>query len=233
MHETDRMARMRIAYADSGLAESDLAADWFTQFQRWFDEAVASGIAEPNAMVVATASASGEVASRTVLAKTVDASGVVFYTNYDSAKSRDLAENPSVALTFPWYGLHRQVHVRGSAEKVSRAETEAYWALRPRGSQIGSSASPQSAVVKDRAELDALQAAVERRFGGLDPEAPGALPVPVPDHWGGWRVAPHTVEFWQGRTNRLHDRLRFRRVDGAESTGPADDGQWVVERLAP
>lgn len=222
---------MRLAYAGAGLQEEDLAADWFTQFQRWFDEAAGSGMTEPNAMVVATASAQGVVSARTVLAKQVDAAGVVFYTNYQSAKSRDLAENPHAALTFPWYDLHRQVHVRGVATQVSRAETEAYWAARPRGSQLGSAASPQSTVIGSRAELDALQHDLEARYGGADPDAPGALPIPTPDHWGGWRITPLTVEFWQGRLDRLHDRLRFRRVDG-QAGGLATDDGWVVERLA-
>lgn len=215
---------MREVYADAGLSESDLATDWFTQFQRWFDEATSAGLLEPNAMVLATASRGGTVAARTVLAKAVDPAGVVFYTNYESAKSRDLAENPSVAATFPWYGLHRQIHVRGTAAKVSRQETEAYWALRPRGSQIGAWTSPQSTVVADRAALDLLQAEVARRFGGMDPAAPGALPIPAPPQWGGWRITPVTVEFWQGRLDRLHDRLRFRRTA---------EGEWLVERLAP
>lgn len=223
---------MRLSYAGAGLSESDLAADWFTQFQRWFDDAVTSGMTEPNAMVVSTASRAGVVSSRTVLAKNVDERGVVFYTNYQSAKSHDLAENAYVAVTFPWYDLHRQVHVRGRAVKVPRADTVAYWSERPRGSQIGSTASPQSTVVRGRAELDALQNAVAARFGGLDAAAGSALPIPAPEHWGGWRVTPRTVEFWQGRTNRLHDRLRFRRADG-EAGGVATDNGWVIERLAP
>lgn len=230
-HATERMAAMRLAYAGAGLSEADLAPDWFTQFQRWFDEAAVSGMTEPNAMVVATASAQGVVSSRTVLAKQVDRGGVVFYTNYRSAKSRDLAENPHAALTFPWYDLHRQVHIRGIATQVSRTETQGYWEQRPRGSQLGSAASPQSTVIGSRAEVDALQRELEARYGGADPDAPGALPVPVPDHWGGWRITPLTVEFWQGRLDRLHDRLRFRRIDG-QAGGLADDGGWVVERLA-
>lgn len=230
-HATERMAAMRLAYAGAGLAEVDLAPNWFAQFQRWFDEAAESGMTEPNAMVVATASSQGVVSSRTVLAKQVDPAGVVFYTNYQSAKSQDLKENPHLSLTFPWYDLHRQVHVRGIATQVPRAATQAYWALRPRGSQLGSAASPQSTVIASRAELDAIQRELEERYGGADPDAPGALPIPVPEHWGGWRVSPVTVEFWQGRLDRLHDRLRFRRVDG-QAGGLADDGGWVVERLA-
>lgn len=231
MHATERMAAMRLQYSGAGLSETDLAGDWFTQFQQWFDDAAASGMTEPNAMVVATAAADGTVAARTVLAKEVDGRGIVFYTNYDSAKSHDLGENPHIAITFPWYDLHRQVHLRGIATKVTREETAAYWARRPRGSQIGSTASPQSTVIASRAALDALQHAVEERYGGIDAGAPGALPIPVPDHWGGWRVTPITVEFWQGRTDRLHDRLRFRRLDG-QAHGSADDDGWVVERLS-
>jgi pyridoxamine 5'-phosphate oxidase len=226
------MAAMRLSYAGAGLLEAELAADWFTQFQRWFDDAVASGMTEPNAMVVSTASRAGIVSSRTVLAKHVDERGVVFYTNYDSAKSHDLTENSHVAVTFPWYDLHRQVHVKGRAVRTSRADTVAYWSERPRGSQIGSTASPQSAIVRSRAALDALQDAVAERYGGLDAGADSALPIPAPERWGGWRVTPRSVEFWQGRTDRLHDRLRFRRADG-EVGGVATDNGWVVERLAP
>ncbi len=219
MSTTDRIAQMRQNYADTGISESDLAADWLTQFRRWFDDAVAAGIPEPNGMVLATAARDGTVAARSVLVKGVDEAGFVFYTNYRSDKSRDLVENPHAAVTFPWYSLQRQVHVRGTVAKVDRATTDAYWAGRPRGSQIGAWASPQSTVLNDRAGLDALQAEVEARFGGLQ----GTDPIPAPPHWGGWRIAPVTVEFWQGRSARLHDRLRYRR-DG--------DG-WVLERLAP
>ena len=222
MSTADRMAQMRQNYADAGLSEQDLAPDWLSQFRRWFDEAVAAGITEPNGMVLATAAADGTVAARSVLAKGVDEAGIVFYTNYTSAKSHDLAENPHAAVTFPWYDLHRQVHLRGTVTQVDRATTEQYWATRPRGSQIGAWSSPQSTVLPDRAALDALQAQVEERFGGLE----GTEAIPAPPHWGGWRISPVTVEFWQGRTGRLHDRLRYRRDDG-------DPSRWVVERLAP
>jgi pyridoxamine 5'-phosphate oxidase len=225
------LAALRQNYADSGLAESDLAPDWLTQFRRWLDDAIAAGITEPNAMVLATAGADGVVAARSVLAKAVDADGVVFYTNYGSAKSRDLEANPHAAVTFPWYDLHRQIHIRGRVAKVDAATTASYWVQRPRGSQLGAWASPQSAVLPDRAALERLQAEVERRFGG-GPDALGAPPVPVPPHWGGWRITPETVEFWQGRTARLHDRLRYRSTAAGSSGQPTETG-WVVERLAP
>lgn len=225
------LAALRQNYSDAGLSEADLAPDWLTQFRRWFDDAVAAGITEPNAMVLATASPDGTVAARSVLAKGVDADGVVFYTNYGSAKSRDLEANPHAAVTFPWYDLHRQIHIRGTVAKVDAAATMAYWVQRPRGSQLGAWASPQSRVLPDRVALERLQAEVEDRFGG-GADAVDAPPVPVPPHWGGWRITPLTVEFWQGRTARLHDRLRYRRAVPDSPVRPEGTG-WVVERLAP
>ncbi|MTD16970.1 pyridoxamine 5'-phosphate oxidase [Nakamurella sp. YIM 132087] len=209
------LAAMRESYTLSGLSVEDLAPDWTTQFERWIAQAVSAGITEPNAMVVATAGADGHPASRTVLAKEVSAAGVVFYTNYDSAKSRALTENPWASATFPWYPLQRQIHVRGSVRRVEPERTAAYWAQRPRGSQLGAWASPQSEVVPDREVLEARQTELEREFEGRD--------IPVPPHWGGWLIEPETVEFWQGRVARLHDRLRYRRAGSA----------WLVERLAP
>ena len=220
MATADEMAAMRRSYADSGLSEEALAPDWLAQFRRWFDEAVSAGITEPNAMVLATAAPDGSVAARSVLCKGVDVDGIVFYTNYRSAKSQDLQANPHAAVTFPWYDLHRQVHLRGTVARVDPATTAAYWAQRPRGSQLGAWASPQSTVIADRSALDELQRRVQQRFGGDTEIGP---PIPVPPQWGGWRLTPQSVEFWQGRTARLHDRLRFR----ATETG------WVVERLAP
>ena len=171
-------------------------------------------------MVLATASPSGMPSARTVLAKAVDSGGVVFYTNYTSAKSHDLEENPWAAVTFPWYGLQRQMHVRGRVHPVDREDSLAYWRTRPRASQLGAWASPQSTVVNGRHELEGSEAHIADQFGDGE--------VPLPPHWGGWRIEPVTVEFWQGRTGRMHDRLRYRRLDEQ-----SDDAQWVVERLAP
>jgi pyridoxamine 5'-phosphate oxidase len=210
-------AGMRRDYAQhEALLETDLAADWTAQFAVWFADAAAAGLPEPNAMVVATAGRDGRPSARTVLLKEYDPRGFVFFTNYESRKGAELAANPYASLVFPWFPVQRQVLVAGAVERVSRSETEAYFASRPRGSQLGAWASPQSRVVPDRAAVEAgLSAAVERFGDG---------PVPAPPHWGGFRVLPETVEFWQGRSNRLHDRLRYRRTD---------DRGWIVERLAP
>jgi pyridoxamine 5'-phosphate oxidase len=208
---------MRRDYTERGpLLETDLAADWTGQFAAWFADAAAAGLHEPNAMIVATAGGDGRPSARTVLLKAYDASGFVFYTNYESRKATDLAENAYASLVFPWFPMHRQVIVAGAVERVTRAETEAYFASRPRGSQLGAWASPQSRVVPDRAAVDDALADVIERFGDG--------PVPPPPHWGGLRVVPDAVEFWQGRSSRLHDRLRFRRTEASV---------WVVERLAP
>jgi pyridoxamine 5'-phosphate oxidase len=213
------VAQMRRAYDRAGLSESDLAADWVTQFAGWFEEATGSGLlVEPNAMVLATAAPDGRPSARTVLLKGYDAAGLVFYTNYESRKGRELAANPHAALVFPWYPLHRQVIVTGRVARVSRAETEAYFASRPLGSQLGAWASPQSQVLPSRAPLEAAYADLAGRW--LDSGAE----IPPPEHWGGLRVEPDTVEFWQGRPDRLHDRLQYRRLP---------DGSWVIERLAP
>jgi pyridoxamine 5'-phosphate oxidase len=208
---------MRREYiASTGLDEADLAADWLTQFGRWMADAITADLPEPNAMIFATADPSGRPSARTVLLKAYDARGFTLYTNYDSRKGREALSNPYASLVFPWYGLHRQVVVCGQAERVDRADTEAYFALRPRGARLGAWASPQSSVVESRRVLDEAWAEMDRRW-------PGDTDIPPPEHWGGLRVVPETVEFWQGRASRLHDRLRFRHVDG----------NWVVERLAP
>ncbi|WP_422740902.1 pyridoxamine 5'-phosphate oxidase [Micromonospora sp. WMMD729] len=209
---------MRNEYAaDLGLTEADLAADWYTQFDRWFADAVAHGLPEPNAMVVGTADAAGRPSGRTVLLKGYDPDGFVFFTNHLSRKGVEATENPYASLVFPWFPMQRQVVVAGSIAPVDPAVTESYFASRPRGSQVGAWASPQSSVVPDRATLEERYREVAERYA--DESA-----IPPPPHWGGLRVRPDSVEFWQGRAGRLHDRLRFRRVD---------EGDWIVERLAP
>ncbi|GAA0737239.1 pyridoxamine 5'-phosphate oxidase [Dactylosporangium roseum] len=191
---------MRTEYAGE-LTEDSLADDWLSQFATWFADAVESDVPEPNAMLLATASADGRPSARTVLLKGYDQRGFTFFTNYDSRKGNDLAGNPRASLVFPWYALHRQVIVLGTVEKVAREETEEYFAKRPRGAQLGAWASPQSSVLRSREELERRFAEAGRRFGdGV---------IEPPPHWGGYRVAPEEVEFWQGRTSRLHDRLRF------------------------
>ncbi|WP_067494739.1 pyridoxamine 5'-phosphate oxidase [Actinoplanes sp. TFC3] len=209
---------MRRDYSERGpLLETDLAPGWAAQFGRWFADALEFALPEPNAMIVATADSTGRPSARTVLLKAYDERGFVFFTNYTSRKGTEALANPQASIVFPWHPMQRQVLVGGTVEKVERAETEEYFASRPRGSQLGAWASPQSQVLPDRATLDAGLDAVVERFG-----AGGE--VPPPPHWGGLRVIPETVEFWQGRTSRLHDRLRFRRTD---------EGSWIVERLAP
>ena len=211
-------AAMRRDYTERGsLLAGDLAADWTGQFARWFADALDAGLPEPNAMIVATADREARPSARTVLLKAYDMRGFVFFTNYTSRKGIEALANPYASLVFPWFPMQRQVIVAGSVEKVTRAETEEYFASRPRDSQLGAWASPQSQVLPDRAAVDAGLAAAIERFGDQ-----GA--VPAPPHWGGLRVVPETVEFWQGRSSRLHDRLRFRRTETAV---------WVLERLAP
>ncbi|RLU90509.1 pyridoxamine 5'-phosphate oxidase [Streptomyces griseocarneus] len=209
-------AAMREQYGSTGLLEKDLAATPYEQFDHWFAEAFASGLQEPNAMILSTADAAGRPSSRTVLLKGYDGRGFVFYTNYGSRKAGEIDRNPHVALLFPWHPLARQVIVNGTAERVSPDETAAYFHSRPHGSQLGAWASEQSSVVSSRADIDAAYERLAARY-------PEGEPVPVPTSWGGFRVTAETVEFWQGRENRLHDRLRY----------VSEAGGWRVERLCP
>jgi pyridoxamine 5'-phosphate oxidase len=209
------LSRMRTEY-EGEFSEESAAANWLDQFATWFADAQDAGLPEPNAMLLATASAAGRPSARTVLLKGYDQRGFTFFTNYESHKGHDLDGNPQATLVFPWYHLHRQVIVSGTVAKVAREETEEYFAVRPRGAQLGAWASPQSTVIGARSDLEGWWSDAERRFGDG--------PIDAPPHWGGFRVAPDEVEFWQGRRSRLHDRLRY-------TTTP--DGTTKIERLAP
>lgn len=213
--DPNTLAGLRREYGDQGLDDPDLAPDPITMFSRWFDDTVAAGVHEPNAMVVSTVSAAGRPSARVVLLKGVDERGFVFYTNYESRKAEEIEENPAVSLLFPWHDLQRQVRVEGSANRVTPEENEAYFEARPRGSQLGAWASPQSQEVTSRTELDQLYTEIEKRFDGSA--------VPLPPQWGGYVVNPESVEFWQGRKGRMHDRLVYRRLEAG----------WDTSRLAP
>lgn len=217
-HPQQDLGRLRREYGDAGLDTPDLEPDPVAMFRRWFDDTAAAGVHEPNAMVVSTVSAEGRPSSRLVLLKGLDERGFVFYTNLESRKGEEIAANPAVSLLFPWHDLQRQVRVEGTASRVTPEEDEAYFASRPRESRLGAWASPQSSVVASRSALD-------ERYGGVQARFADADAVPLPPFWGGFRVAPQEVEFWQGRKGRLHDRLVYRR--GLEAPS------WTVDRLAP
>lgn len=209
----------RVSYHAERLVQTEFAAVPHEQFARWLQDAAQAGISEPNAMVVGTSDAVGRVSTRTVLLRGCDANGFDFYTNYDGHKGQQLAQNPFASACFPWIAQHRQVIVAGPVRRLDASESDDYFASRPRGSQLASSASPQSQVI-------ASLAVVQARMRDLEEEHPEPSAIPRPSHWGGFRIEPETVEFWQGNENRLHDRLRYRRT--VEGTG-----DWVIERLAP
>jgi pyridoxamine 5'-phosphate oxidase len=209
------IADLRKEYTRHGLSESDIDPDPLVHFQRWFDQAIAAGLIEPNAMTLATATPDGRPSARMVLLKGVDNGGFVFFTNYESRKGMELAANPWAALVFYWPELERQVRIEGRVERISAEESDAYFASRPNGSRIGAWASRQSSVIGSRADLEQRVAELEQFYADRT--------VPRPPFWGGFRVIPDTIEFWQGRPNRLHDRLHYRR----------NAGRWIIERLSP
>jgi pyridoxamine 5'-phosphate oxidase len=222
--EPSDLSKLRVSYDRGELMEAGLQPAPLAQFAAWLQDAQDAGLPEPNAMVLATVDAAGTPSSRTVLLKGVDAVGFRFFTNHDSRKARAMAENPRVALVFPWFALHRQVTVLGQAEHMTAAESAAYFRSRPRGSQLAAWASVQSAPLADRAQL-------ERRMAELENRWPEGVDIPAPEFWGGYLVRADSVEFWHGRTSRLHDRLRF---EALRPTAPLDDpAAWRVQRYAP
>lgn len=211
----ESLQALRREYQQGELLEQTAATSPFVQFQHWFNDAINANIIEPNGMTIATATATGHVSARIVLLKSFDEQGFVFFTNHLSHKGQDMANNPQVALLFWWAELNRQIRIEGQVQHVSTVESDAYFATRPTGSQLGAWASPQSQVIASRQELEQQLADKAATFNES---------IPRPPHWGGYRVIPHTFEFWQGRLNRLHDRLRYSR---------SQDGFWHIERLAP
>ena len=205
----------RVQYETAGLDRGDLSDDPIEQWHRWYDQASEAGVSEPHAMTISTVDENGAPDSRVVLARDVSSNGIVFFTNYASTKSRHLQQNPAISSVFAWLDLHRQVRVRGRVERVSAAESDAYFASRPRESQIGAWASPQSETIADRSVLDDAIARITERFRDV--------PVPRPEDWGGWRIVPVEFEFWQGRPSRVHDRFRYSRSGET----------WSIGRLAP
>jgi pyridoxamine 5'-phosphate oxidase len=212
-----RATHARKEYEQATLDETTVARDPIRQFAAWYDDAVAAGVPEPEAMTLATATPAGRPSARVVLLRGFDARGFCFYTNYGSHKGRELTANPHAALTFHWPDLERQIRIEGRVERTTAAESDEYFRTRPSTSRIGAWSSPQSEVISDRGSLEAL-------FARFRADHPDDSAIPRPPNWGGFRVVPERIEFWQGRPSRLHDRLRFRRDA---------DGAWILERLAP
>jgi pyridoxamine 5'-phosphate oxidase len=209
------IASIRKEYTQAALDEKSILKNPFEQFEKWFQEAIESHLVEPTAMIVATADQNNQPFQRTVLLKTFNEDGFVFYTNYESRKSKQIMANPKVSLLFPWYSLERQVAITGSVEKVSTKESLKYFLSRPKGSQLGAWVSHQSEVITSRSILETKLAEMMRKFKDGK--------IPLPDHWGGYRVVPDSIEFWQGRPNRLHDRMLFEKKENV----------WKISRLSP
>ncbi|MEI6409299.1 MAG: pyridoxamine 5'-phosphate oxidase [Bacteroidota bacterium] len=210
------VSALRRNYALESLSESDVQPDPMAQFNKWFQEALNSSLPEPNAMTLATADKQGRPSARTVLLKAYDHAGFVFYTNYESKKGAELAENPFAALLFTWLELERQIRIEGAVTRVTETESTTYFQSRPKGSQIGAWASPQSRVIPGREVLEQNMEALRAQYADVEI-------LPKPAHWGGYVVQPEMIEFWQGRESRLHDRIRYR----------LENGVWTIERLAP
>ncbi|MEM1221274.1 MAG: pyridoxamine 5'-phosphate oxidase [Verrucomicrobiota bacterium] len=210
------LSELREDYTKAGLLESDVASDPFTQFERWFREAEAAKLDEPNAMCLATADPDGQPSTRVVLLKDFSPRGLTFYTNYESRKSAELTANPKAGANFLWLALQRQVNIIGSVERIGKAESLKYFLSRPLGSRLGAWTSPQSKIISSRQILESKLEQMKKKFADGE--------VPLPDHWGGYRIVPDSFEFWQGRPSRLHDRIKYRR---------SDSDAWDLERLAP
>ncbi|MFH0992383.1 MAG: pyridoxamine 5'-phosphate oxidase [bacterium] len=210
----ERIEKLRREYVTEGLRKSDVDSDPWNQFKKWFSDAVEAELAEPNAMVLSTANRHGKPSSRVVLMKDFDEHGIVFYTNYESRKGRELSSNPHVSLVFFWPQLARQVRIEGTVRPVDRKESEEYFRTRPRESQIGAWASHQSSVISSREELEQKAAEIQERFSGVE--------IPIPPTWGGFRLEPAIFEFWQGRESRLHDRIVYEKKK-----------TWLIFRLSP
>jgi pyridoxamine 5'-phosphate oxidase len=216
MNHSPSVADLRRDYRQQALDREDLNAQPVQQFRQWFDQACSAELTEPNAMTLACADATGKVSARTVLLKAFDEKGFVFFTNYESRKSKALESNPKAALLFPWLDLERQVEINGTAEKISTAESLAYFTKRPIGSRVGAWVSRQSSIITSRSLLEAKFEEMMTKFKNGE--------VPLPDFWGGWRIVPEEIEFWQGRSNRLHDRFRYILTT---------EGTWDINRLSP
>ena len=218
-----RLANLRKEYAQAALDITDVATDPVSQFERWFQEAIKAEVMEPNAMTLCTVDPSGRPSGRIVLIKGIDAAGITFFTNYQSRKGQALAAHPYASVVFFWPELERQVRIEGAVEKISDQESEDYFRSRPLSSRLGAWASPQSEVIPNREWLEVRQKNLQEAF-----PAESSIDPPKPEHWGGYRLRPDEFEFWQGRRSRLHDRLRYRRLERWSS-----DADWVIERLAP